>query len=39
VLFGQHRSHQTDHAGLVGEDPDDVSAALDLAMELSAPVR
>ena len=33
VLLGQHRSDESDDAGSVGEDPDDVGAAADLAVE------
>ena len=32
VLFGQYRAHESDDGGPVGEDPDDVGAAADLAV-------
>jgi hypothetical protein len=33
VLFQENRSDQSGDGGLVGEDPDDLGAALDLAVE------
>jgi hypothetical protein len=33
VLFKQQRADQADDGGFVGEDADDVAAALDLAVE------
>ena len=33
VLFGENRADEPDDAGSVGEDPDDVGAAADLAGE------
>ncbi len=33
VLFGEHGAGETDQAGAVGEDPDDVGAAADLAVQ------
>jgi hypothetical protein len=33
VLLGQDRADQADDRGAIGEDPDDVGAAADLAVE------
>ena len=33
VLFDQQRAGEADHGGVVGEDPDDVGAAADLAVD------
>jgi hypothetical protein len=33
VLLGQHRADEAGHPGPAGEDPDDVGAAADLAVE------
>ena len=33
VLVGEHGTDEADHGGVVGEDPDDVRASLDLLVE------